>query len=102
MPPKQRSKVTSNDLFCNKYGQSYVRDNGIASGFHSVWRRSMDKALKLTELSERFTEHDITAKTASDAETLEQAAKLRGHLDKATTQKTYRRKAETVLPLKRK
>ncbi|MGV6807056.1 MAG: hypothetical protein ACWA5K_04040, partial [bacterium] len=99
---KEHLKVLSGYLFCTANGLPYIKEDGSASGFQTMWRRSMDKAIEKTGLKERFTEHDLCAKTASDADTLEQAAKLRGHLDTATTHKTYRRKNEEVVPLKRK
>ncbi len=60
------------------------------------------KAIVQTDLKETFTEHDICAKTASDAEDVETVAKLRGHLNAATTEKTYRRLPNQVIPLKQK
>lgn len=98
---KKHCKTLSPWLFPTTAGECYSKEDGTASGFQTAWQRSMRKALAKTELQKKFTEHDICAKTASDAETLEQAAKLRGHLDKATTHKTYRRKPETVVPLKK-
>lgn len=95
-------KVSSLFLFCTSQGQPFIKEDNSTSGFDSQWQRAMKKALEETTLDERFTEHDLCAKTASDVESLDHAAQLRGHINKATTHKTYRRKAETVLPLKTK
>ncbi|MBL4869111.1 MAG: hypothetical protein JKY67_22345 [Pseudomonadales bacterium] len=54
-----------------------------------------------TGLKERFTDHDIRAKVASDAEA-NHARQLMGHADQKITDKIYRRKAERVVPFKSK
>ena len=48
---------------------------------------------------EPFHDHDVRAKAASDAASLEHARALLTHADVRTTQKHYRRKAERVQPL---
>jgi hypothetical protein len=88
-------------LFCGSKGQPLINEDGIASTFDSNWQRAMKRALERTELVEKFTEHDICAKTASDAETVEIAAKMRGHLNTSTTDKVYRRLPQKVMPLKK-
>lgn len=98
---KTSVRVLSGHLFCTSMGKPYIKDDGVTSGFDTAWQRAMKKALKETKLEASFTEHDICAKTASDVETVEQAAKLRGHLNTNTTNKVYRRKPETVISLKR-
>jgi integrase len=60
----------------------------------------MDRVLDETKVKERFTEHDIRAKAASDAETLEHAQKLLAHADSKITDRVYRRKPEKVRPLR--
>ena len=50
--------------------------------------------------TERFTEHDLRAKCASDAESLEHAQQLLAHAEAATTKRIYRRRGELVRPLK--
>lgn len=86
-------------LFCNKRGQGYVNeDNGESFGWRSMWQRFMDRLLAETKVSERFTEHDLRAKVASDAETLERARALLQHADSRTTDAIYRRKPERVKP----
>jgi hypothetical protein len=83
-------------------GVCFVKDDGRTSGFDTMWQKAMARALAQTKLEEKFTEHDLCAKSASDVETDEEAARLRGHLDVATTVKTYRRKSVTVLPVRPK
>lgn len=75
-------------------GQKYTDD-----GFSSIWQRKMDKALKEGILSEKFTDHDIRAKSGSDT-SLEHATKLLSHQSSKITQRHYRRQAEKVKPLK--
>lgn len=88
-------------LFCNKYGAGYLNEKtGTASGWDSMWQRFMDRILEETEIKERFTEHDLRAKVASDAESLEHARQLLSHADSKITDRIYRRKAEVVKPAK--
>jgi integrase len=88
-------------LFCNRDGACYVDDaTGEAHGWDSMWGRFMDRVLKESKVVERFTEHDLRAKCASDAETLEHARALLAHADSRTTDRIYRRKAERVKPLR--
>jgi integrase len=84
-------------LFCNRLGKGYINEaTGEAHGFDSMWQRFMDRVLKETAVKERFTEHDLRAKVASDAESLEQARKLLAHVDGKVTNRVYRRKPERV------
>ena len=62
-----------------------------------IGRRTV-KALEARELKERCTDHDLRAKTGSDAE-LEHATRLLAHLDAKVTRKYYRRKVPVVRPL---
>jgi integrase len=91
-------KITSIWLFHTRTGQPYVKADGSANAFDSLWQRFMRKALEKTNLTERFTEHDLRAKAASDTE-IEHAQKLLGHASSETTNRIYRRKAEKVKPL---
>ncbi|MCH8845168.1 MAG: hypothetical protein IIC11_00310 [Proteobacteria bacterium] len=59
----------------------------------------MNKALKETKLTERFTEHDLRAKVASDLE-VGHARQLLGHANEEITERIYRRKTVMVKPLK--
>lgn len=88
-------------LFCNRRGEGYINEEtGEAHGWDSMWGRFIDRVLKETKVAERFTEHDLRAKCASDASTLEHARALLSHADSKTTQAVYRRKPERVKPLR--
>ena len=88
-------------LFCNRRGEPYFNEaTGEANGFDSVWGRFMTRLLTDTKVTERFTEHDLRAKCASDASSLEHAKHLLGHTTEQTTERYYRRKPERVKPLK--
>ena len=88
-------------LFCNKYGECYARDSeDESSGFRSAWRRFMKRLIKETDVKVSFTEHDLRAKTGSDAKSKGEASRLLGHANEETTEKYYRRKAEVLEPLR--
>lgn len=88
-------------LFCTRKGEGYINEEkGTASGWDSVWQRFMVRVMTETNLKERFTEHDLRAKCASDAETLEHARALLAHADTALTDRVYRRRPERVKPSK--
>jgi integrase len=86
-------------LFCNRAGECYVTDEGRTGSFDSVWQGFMERVKAETGI-DHFTEHDLRAKTASDAEDLARAQELLTHSSAAMTEKTYRRKAAKVRPLK--
>ncbi|HEX2542014.1 MAG TPA: hypothetical protein VHM00_13135 [Caldimonas sp.] len=87
-------------LFCNREGQGYINEElSRGSGWKSMWQRFMKRVVKETNVKEPFTEHDLRAKVASDAGTLEHARSLLAHADSRTTRRVYRRKAEIVEPL---
>lgn len=71
-----------------------------SEGFRACWQRSMKKALRLGGLKERFTFHDIRAKSVSDSTTLEEAFARAGHTSMAMTRGTYDRGVRKVTPLK--
>lgn len=97
MRPNSRSFF----LFCNRRGEGYINEaTGTASGWDSMWQRFMQRILTETKVRERFTEHDLRAKCASDAETLEHAQKLLAHVNDRITKEVYRRKPEKVRPLR--
>jgi len=64
-----------------------------------MWQRFCARVLTETKVEINFTEHDLRAKCASDAETLEHARALLSHADARTTDKIYRRKPEKVATL---
>jgi integrase len=87
--------------FCTNKGEGYFdEETGRPDGWNSVWQRFMTRLLKETKIKERFTEHDLRAKCASDAETLGRAQQLLGHADSKITERVYRRKPEIVRPLR--
>jgi integrase len=88
-------------LFCTNKGEGYFdEDTGRPHGWNSMWQRFMARLLKNTKIKERFTEHDLRAKCASDAESLGRAQQLLGHADSKITERVYRRKPEVVRPLR--
>jgi integrase len=90
-------------LFCTRKGTCYIHDTKeTTDGWDSMWQRFMDRVLKETKVTKRFTEHDLRAKCASDADSLEHARSLLSHADSAVTKRIYRRKPEHVKPLKQK
>jgi integrase len=91
--------IASMYLFCTRDGQPYS-----SNGFSSIWKRAMQKALESERLKEHFTEHDIRAKSGTDADAGGlNAQMLLGHVDAATTRRYIRHKqAVKVVPLSRK
>lgn len=88
-------------LFCTRNGTSYYNEKkDDYSGWDSVWQRFMGRVMRETKVKQSFTDHDLRAKCASDAETLEQARALLAHADSRTTKRIYRRRPEIVQPLK--
>lgn len=90
-------KIGSLYLFHTRRGEPYLKADGTTSGFDSIWQRWMRKALNETGLQERFTEHDLRAKTASDMEP-GHATELLDHASRALTERVYRRKTKRVKP----
>lgn len=72
-------------VIVNREGKPYTRD-----GFQTQWKRAMTKAFP--DKADRFTFHDIRAKSLSDADTTEDARIRAGHSDSEITEKVYRRK----------
>lgn len=64
-------------------------------GFRTLWQRAMDAYVNSG--GERFTDHDLRAKVASDAEA-EHARELMGHRS-MITERVYRRKPSKVVVL---
>lgn len=88
-------------LFCNRRGECYLNETtGRADGWDTMWRNFLTRVIEETKVREHFTEHDLRAKCASDAETLEHARALLAHADGKVTQRIYRRKPERVRPLR--
>ena len=90
-------------LFCNNRGEGYVNEaTGDPPGWKSIWQRFMARVLAETKVTEQFNEHDLRAKSASDAESLDHARALLSHADSRTTQRVYRRAPEVVQPVKKR
>lgn len=64
-----------------------------------MWQRFCMRVIEETKVQTGFTEHDLRAKCASDAETLKHARALLSHADARTTDKIYRRKPEKIASL---
>lgn len=88
-------------LFCNRDGAGYFNEEtGRAGGWESLWRNFAKRVMRETQVTEPFTENDMRAKCASDADTLEHARQLLAHADGRITKRVYRRKPEFVKPLR--
>lgn len=95
-PAKQSSL-----LFCNRLGLCYFNEkNGRAGGWESLWSNFSKRVMAETKVTEHFTEHDLRAKCASDADSLEHARSLLAHADGKITERVYRRRPEFVKPLR--
>jgi len=81
-------------LICNRVGKPYTPD-----GFETQWQRTMKKAMS-AGLKERFHFHDLRAKSASDADSDQEAADRLGHADVKLTRKVYRRLPRRAISLK--
>ena len=81
-------------LICNRKGQPYT-----ANGFQSQWQRLMRKCKK-AGFTDHFHFHDLRAKSASEAETDQEAADRLGHGDVRVTRKHYRRLPQRSKALK--
>lgn len=72
-------------LICTRAGRPFA-----SSGFQTAWQRLMERA-EDAGLAERFTFHDLRAKSLSDAGSLSEAAARGGHADPRVTDRVYRR-----------
>jgi len=92
-------------LICKGNGKVYS-----SNGFQAIWQRVMVKAAGVKNedktwkhapvIAERFTFHDLRAKSLSDAKSLEEAQKRGGHADSKVTQRVYRRLPKRAPALK--
>ena len=82
-----------------KPGQPYT-----ASGFRAIWQRHMRTVMGRGVLQERFSEHDLRAYTATEAERLEDVRRAQELLDHSETRTTGRylrgRELKRVKPLR--
>lgn len=98
---KMRPVDISKWLFCTRRGECYIdEETGKAEGFSSMWQRFMARLLKETKVTERFTENDLRAKVASDADSDERAREILTHSSVSITRRVYRRKPAIVRPAK--
>ena len=96
---RSSAKVYGLTLFATRRGDPYVKADGSANAWDSLWQRFMAKVVAAG--IERFTEHDIRAKVGSDAESLERAKEILTHAPGSTiTDRVYRRKPDRVRPLR--
>lgn len=72
-------------LVCNRKGQAYS-----LNGFQSQWQRLMRRC-KAAGFTDHFHFHDLRAKSASEADTDQEAADRLGHGDVRLTRRVYRR-----------
>jgi len=71
-----------------------------SEGFRAVWQRVMRRALRRGVLKERFTFHDLRAKSVSDTLNIQDAFERAGHTSMAMTRGVYDRGIRKVTPLK--
>jgi hypothetical protein len=76
-----------------------VKEDGSAIGWDSMWQRFADRVLAETKVQERSTEHDLGARCASDAASLEHPRQFLAHPDGRPTERVYRRRPERLKPL---
>jgi integrase len=69
-----------------KGGQPYTSE-----GFRAVWQRGMNAAVRRGLIKERFTFHDLRAKSISDTESIDAAMIRAGHQSMAMTRSVYDR-----------
>ncbi len=90
---KLRPQLPGYYLVRTRQGKQYS-----GPGFAANWRRLMNKAAK--KGIQKFTFHDIRAKSASDSESLQEASARLGHTSTAITDRVYMRVPYRVRPLK--
>ena len=90
---KLRPQLPGRYLIRTREGKQYS-----PSGFAANWQRLMRKAQK--NGIEKFTFHDIRAKSASDSASLQEASERLGHTSMAITDRVYMRVPHRVKPLK--
>lgn len=94
-------RVTGFWLLTNTKGGCYVdKKTDRAASFDKAWAAGMKRALRVTNLKQPFTRHDLRAKVASDQPDLARAQQLLDHSDSKMTSKHYRRRKTTIKPTK--
>lgn len=71
-----------------------------STGFRTGWQRLMKRALENGLIATPYTFHDLRAKSASDNDDIEEAAKLLGHQNSQMTKSVYDRNVRVVQPLR--
>jgi integrase len=82
-------------VICNRQGKRHTSDD-----FRTMWDRLIRRAGETKVIAERFTFHDIRAKSLSD-DTAAAAAIRSGHSDPKVTNTIYRSKPSPAKPLDR-
>jgi len=90
-----RAKVHSFNLFPSRRGTALTYN-----GFSTIWERTMKKAISEGLIQEKFTFHDIRAKSSSDTDNRQNASELLGHSDTRITERVYNRKHKKVSPIR--
>lgn len=83
---QRHSPPVRGTLICTRNGKPYT-----SQGFQTVWQRLQRRALEEGKIAERYTFHDLRAKSLSDAESLEEAQRRGGHANAEVTKRHYRR-----------
>lgn len=78
-----------------RHGKPYSSE-----GFRAMWQRTVKRAFKRGLISERFTFHDLRAKSVSDTANIQEAFERAGHTSMAMTRGVYDRGIRPVKPLK--
>jgi hypothetical protein len=89
-------------LFCTRYGQPYIKEDGTMNAFESIWQRWRRKVQANTGLTAMYSERSLRTKVGSDAESDEAAAKILAHSNTETARRNYREKPDVVTPMVRK
>ena len=97
LPP---ARIKGAPLFVTRQGKPYIKEDGSANAFDSLWQRFMNRLVRDTNVT-RFQERDLRAKVASDSDTLQEASDRLGHSGTAITKRVYRRKPVRIKPLER-
>lgn len=71
-----------------------------SQGFKAIWIRYMRKAVEKGLIAEKFTFHDLRAKSVSDTLNIQEAFERAGHTSMAMTRGVYDRGTRKVKPLK--
>lgn len=71
-----------------------------SEGFRAIWQRYMNRAMRIGAVKERFTFHDIRAKSVSDTSNIQEAFERAGHTSMAMTRGVYDRGTRKVTPLR--